>query len=63
MLGYLANNRIDGNVMRGASGISSVSMAAGDLNQQANLHAFAVDCPVTLQSEATSRGLIEPHRL
>ena len=42
MLGYLANSRIDGNAMRGMSGASAVNMAAGDLNQQANLRAFAV---------------------
>lgn len=49
MLGYLANSRIDGNAMRGTSGASSVNMAAGDLNQQANLRAFASGGNVTVQ--------------
>ena len=42
MLGYLANSRIDGNALRGATGASAVNLSAGDLNQQANLRAFAV---------------------
>lgn len=41
MLGYLANSRIDGNALRGATGASAVNLSAGDLNQQANLRAFA----------------------
>lgn len=41
MLSYLDSNTISGNVAQGAQGISSVNTAAGDANQQANLHAFA----------------------
>lgn len=41
MLGYLANSRIDGNALRGATGASAVNLSAGDLNQQANLRVFA----------------------
>ena len=41
MLGYLANSRIDGNALRGTTGASAVNLSAGDLNQQANLRAFA----------------------
>lgn len=43
MLGYLAHNRIDGNAFKGASGAAAVNMAAGDLNQQANLRVIASD--------------------
>lgn len=50
MLGYLSSARIDGNAMRGANGASAVNMAAGDLNQQANLRAFASGGSVTIQS-------------
>lgn len=50
MLGYLANTRIDGNAFSGASGASAVNMAAGDLNQQANLRAFASGGSVTIRS-------------
>ena len=53
MLGYLANSRIDGNAMRGSSGVTSVNMAAGDLNQQANLRAFASGGNVTVQGRQT----------
>jgi hypothetical protein len=41
MLGFLANSRIDGNVLRASSGVSGVNLASGDFNQQANLRAFA----------------------
>jgi hypothetical protein len=42
MLTYLANSRIDGNVLSGSSGAVAVNMAAGDLNLQANLHSMAI---------------------
>lgn len=42
MLTYLANSRIDGNVLSGSSGAMAVNMASGDLNLQANLHSMAV---------------------
>ncbi|HEY8329584.1 MAG TPA: hypothetical protein VIO59_14200 [Rhodanobacter sp.] len=50
MLGYLANTRIDGNAFSGANGVTAVNMAAGDLNQQANLRAFASGGSATIQS-------------
>jgi len=56
MLGYLANSRIDGNAMGGASGTSAVNMAAGDLNQQANLRAFAINGAVTIQNRQHQQG-------
>ncbi|RDD80358.1 hypothetical protein DVJ77_17615 [Dyella tabacisoli] len=40
MLGYL-NSRIDGQAFQNTHGASAVNMAAGDLNLQANLRAFA----------------------
>ena len=49
-LGYLTSTRIDGNAMRGTTGVSGVNMAAGDFNQQANLHAFAAGGNVSVQS-------------
>lgn len=42
MLGYLAQTRIDDHTLAGASGAIAVNMAAGDLNQQANLRSIAV---------------------
>lgn len=50
MLGYLASSRIDGNAMRSTSGASAVNMSAGDLNQQANLRAFASGGTVSIRS-------------
>lgn len=50
MLGYLATTRIDGNSFNGAKGAIAVNMAAGDLNQQANLRAFASGGSVSIQS-------------
>ena len=41
MLGYLDNSRIDGRSFSGVSGTTAINMSAGDLNQQANLRAFA----------------------
>jgi len=41
MLGYLADSRIDGRALSGASGAIAVNQAAGDLNLQANLRALA----------------------
>lgn len=42
MLGYLTQSRVDGNTLVGASGAIAINLAAGDLNQQANLRAIAV---------------------
>lgn len=41
MLGYLDSSRIDGHAFGGTSGATAVNLSAGDLNQQANLRAFA----------------------
>ncbi|MGA0588592.1 hypothetical protein ACO2Q2_15905 [Dyella sp. KRB-257] len=50
LLGYLANSRIDGNALRGATGASAVNLSAGDMNQQANLRAFAAGGSAQLQA-------------
>ena len=42
MLAYLTQSRVDGAAFAGASGAIAVNVAAGDLNQQANLRAIAV---------------------
>ncbi|MBO9718043.1 MAG: hypothetical protein J7507_14890 [Pseudoxanthomonas sp.] len=42
MLGYLAQTRIDDHALAGSTGAIAVNMAAGDLNQQANLRAMAI---------------------
>lgn len=42
MLGYLTSSRLDGHVLQGAEGSITVNLAAGDLNSQANLRAFAI---------------------
>ena len=41
MLGYLADNRIDGHAFAGVSGAIAVNSASGDLNRQANLRGLA----------------------
>jgi hypothetical protein len=41
MLSYLNQSRIDGRALAGADGAMTVNMAAGDLNQQANLMGIA----------------------
>ena len=41
MLSYLVTSRIDGRALSAADGAITVNMAAGDLNQQANLLAIA----------------------
>lgn len=41
MLSYLNHTRLDGRALSGASGAMTVNMAAGDLNQQANLLGMA----------------------
>ena len=41
MLGYLDSSRIDGHAFGGLSGSAAINLSAGDLNQQANLRAFA----------------------
>lgn len=56
MLGYLGSTRLDGNALRGASGAIAVNMAAGDLNQQANLRAIAAGGGVSIGSLQLQRG-------
>lgn len=63
MLGYLANTRIDGNAFRGANGAIAVNMAAGDLNQQANLRAFASGGSATIQSRQLQRDNLDDRPL
>jgi hypothetical protein len=41
MLGYLTSSHLDGHVLQGAEGSVTMNLAAGDLNSQANLRAFA----------------------
>lgn len=42
MLGYLAHTRIDDQALAGSNGAIAINMAAGDLNQQANLRALVI---------------------
>lgn len=55
MLSYLDSNTIGGTFARGAQGISSVNSAAGDANQQANLHAFALGQRTVVRLSARQR--------
>ncbi|UNK59049.1 hypothetical protein MNQ95_06550 [Pseudoxanthomonas daejeonensis] len=55
MLGYLAQTRIEDRVLAGASGVMAVNMAAGDLNQQANLHALAIGDAASVQLSASQK--------
>jgi hypothetical protein len=63
MLGYLASTRIDSHAFGGANGAIAVNMAAGDLNQQANLRAFASGGSVTIQSRQSQRGNLDDRPL
>ncbi len=63
MLGYLATTRIDGNSFSAAKGAIAVNMAAGDLNQQANLRAFASGGAVSIQSRQLQRDNHGDHPL
>jgi hypothetical protein len=56
MLGYLDANAIGGNVAEGAQGITSINTAAGNGNQQANLHAFALGAHASAQLQARQRA-------
>lgn len=53
MLEYLAQTRIEDRAFTGANGAIAINMAAGDLNQQANLRAIAVG-----QAAAASVGAL-----
>lgn len=56
MLGYLDADSIGGNVAEGTQGITSVNTAAGDGNQQANLHAFALGGHASVRLQARQRS-------
>jgi hypothetical protein len=55
MLHYLTDAHIDGQALSGANGVVSVNMAAGDFNQQANLHAFAIGENATTRVRASQQ--------
>ena len=55
MLGYLAQTRIEDRALAGASGAIGVNMAAGDLNQQANLRALAIGDGAAMVQVSTSQ--------
>lgn len=52
MLSYLTHSRIDGHALNGSSGAIALNLAAGDLNQQANLRAIAVGDHASVQIHA-----------
>jgi len=56
MLAYLDTDSIGGNVAAGTQGITSVNTAAGDGNQQANLHAFALGGHASVRLQARQRA-------
>ena len=56
MLGYLAQTRIEDRALAGASGAIGVNMAAGDLNQQANLRALAIGDGAAMVQVSTSQA-------
>jgi len=55
MLGYLTSSRLDGNALRGAQGSIAANLAAGDLNSQANLRAFASGSSAQAHIDARQR--------
>lgn len=55
MLGYLASSRIDGHALQGAQGAVALNLAAGDLNSQANLRAFASGAAAQAQIDVRQR--------
>jgi hypothetical protein len=57
MLGYLTSSRLDGHVLQGADGSVAVNLAAGDLNSQANLRAFATGPDAQAWIDARQRTL------
>ena len=56
MLAYLATSRIDGNALAGVTGAAAVNLSAGDLNQQANLRAFAAGGTVQIRASQQQRN-------
>lgn len=68
MLHYLAETRIGDDVLAGASGAIAVNIAAGDLNQQANLRSIAVGghaqaSVASLQSSRNDVGTAPDHAI
>lgn len=61
MLGYLAQTRIDDNALSGSQGSIKVNLAAGDLNQQANLQALAVGENADANVDARQRQSADVH--
>ena len=61
MLGYLAQTRIDDNALSGSQGSIKVNMAAGDLNQQANLQALAIGENADANVDARQRQSADVH--
>ncbi|NZA25010.1 hypothetical protein H0E84_01300 [Luteimonas sp. SJ-92] len=59
MLGWLAETRIEERAFAGASGAIAVNMAAGDLNQQANLRSLAVGDGAHASASARQRSLAD----
>lgn len=56
MLEYLVQTRIQDRAFSGASGAMAINMAAGDLNQQANLRSMAVGQTAAASADAQQRG-------
>ena len=57
MLGYLTSSRLDGHALQGAQGSVAMNLAAGDLNSQANLRAFATGTQAQASIDARQRTL------
>lgn len=55
MLGYLTSSRLDGHALQNAQGSIALNLAAGDLNSQANLRAFASGPTAQAQIDARQR--------
>jgi hypothetical protein len=61
MLGYLAQTRIGDNALAGSRGAIAVNMAAGDMNQQANLRALAAGGAASAQVDARQLHSADAH--
>lgn len=57
MLGYLTRSSLDGHALRDAQGSVAVNLAAGDLNSQSNLRAFATGTDAQAWIGARQRAL------
>ena len=63
MLGYLAHTRLDQQALVGSTGAIAVNMAAGDLNQQANLRAIAIGQNASAQVDSRQKAVANIHDL